>query len=211
MATAGRAVKEQMVTEVSNRLKERPTFIVTNVGRLPGSKTDALRKQLRMADARLLVLSHRLGLRSLEPLKLGDLEPLFEGSVGLVLPSDDLAPTAKVIVEFIKANQDLLVIRGALLDGQVLDAKRVEQLASLPPKPVLRAHVLAAIEGPLAQLISVVEQLIGDVAWVTEQAAAKAPKPAAAPGPPEAPQAGAAETPAAPGTSDATQEQGGSG
>lgn len=214
MTTLGRAVKESVVAEVTNRLRERSSFIVTNLSRLPAAETDTFRKQLRAADARLLVLSHRLGARSLAALKLTGVEALFEGSLGLVLPSDDVASTAKVVVDFSKGRDAQLVIRGALLDGEVVNRQRVEELAGLPPKPVLRAQVLAAIEGPIAQLIGLVEQLMGDVAWVVEQAAAKRPKApeaaAPAPGPPEAPQAGAGDAPpAAPQTPDAPHAQGG--
>jgi large subunit ribosomal protein L10 len=217
MATVGRTVKETVVAEVTNRLRERSSFIVANVSRLPAAETDTLRKQLRAADARLLVLSHRLGARSMAALKLTGVEALFEGSLGVVLPSEDVASTAKVVVDFSKGHEAQIVIRGALLDGEVVTRQRVEELAGLPPKPVLRAQVLAAIEGPIAQLIGLVEQLIGDVAWVTEQAAAKAPKPAApaeapaSPGPSEGPQAGTGGAPpATPEPPDAPQAQGGS-
>ena len=62
-----------------------------------------------------------------------------------------------------------------MIDGQLLDSQRVEQLALLPPKPVLLAQLVATIESPMADLIFTIERLIGDLAWTIEQTAAKAP------------------------------------
>ena len=100
---------------------------------------------------------------------------LLEGTVGLVLPGDDVLPAAKTIVDFIKTHEEHLAVQGAFIDGQLLDKSRVEQLASLPPRPVLLAQLLATIESPISQLIFTVEQLIGDVIWVADQAASKKP------------------------------------
>ena len=86
-------------------------------------------------------------------------------------------------MEFAKAHEAQLSVRGAVVDGQLLDASRVEALASLPPVSVLRAQVIATVESPIAELIGTIEQLIGEVAWIIEQASATRES---SPRPPEA-------------------------
>ena len=173
MASVGRLVKESILNELSTELSRCSNFFVTALGRMPASEADALRHKLYMSKAKLVVIQRRLGQRALEPLKIAGLNQMLEGSVALVLPSDDALPTAKLIVEFIKAHEGQLAVRGAVIDGQWLDRPRVEQLASLPPKGVLLAQVAATIESPLVDVIFILERLIGDVAWLAEQAAAK--------------------------------------
>lgn len=179
MASVGRMVKESITKEIATQLAERPNFFVTAVNRLPAADADALRQKLFASKARLVLIKRRLGRRAIEPLKLAGLNELFEGSVGLVLVGDDVLPAAKLIVDFHKAHEEQLGIRGAVIDGQVLAKHYVEQLASLPARPVLLAQVVATIEFPLADVIFTLERLLGDLAWVIEQAAAA--KPAAAP------------------------------
>ena len=179
MANVGRRVKESMVEELSTQLAERPNVLVTTIGRMPASEADALRQKLYTSQARLIVMKRRLTQRAIEQLNLAGLADLLEGSVGIVLAGEDALPTAKLIVDFHKAHEDQLTLRGAFIDGQRLDKRRIEELASLPPKPVLLAHVVAAIESPLTGLIFTLEQLIGDIAWIAEQAAATKPLPAA--------------------------------
>ena len=204
MASVGRMVKESMVEELSTELSKYPDFFVTTVNRLPASEADLFRRKLSVSQARLVVIKRRLGRRAIESLKLSGLAELLEGSVGLVLPGEDVLPIAKLIVEFIRTHEEQVAVRGAVIDGQVLDKSRVEQLANLPPKPVLLAQVVVTIESPLADVIFTLERLIGDVAWLAEQVAAK--KPATEAGTPaaaslgEAKQAGVAEeSPARPG------------
>ena len=194
MANIGRMVKESIVRELSTELAERPSFFITGVNRLPAAEADALRQKLCASKAKLIVVQRKLGQRVIQPLNIAGLADLFEGSVGLVLPSEDVLPMAKTIVEFIKAHEHQLIVRGGVVDGQLLDKARVEYLASLPPKPVLLAQLVATIEAPLADVILTLERLIGDVAWLAEQAAAT--KPAAAPAAPAAPSESAPSAPA---------------
>ena len=175
MPRVGRMVKESMVKELSTTLSERPNVFVTALNRLPATEANTLRQRLHTSRAQLVVIQRRLGQRAFAQSHLVDFAQLLEGSVGLVLPSEDVLPIAKLIVEFIKSHENQLSLRGAIIDGQLLDRARVEQLASLPPRPMLLAQVVATIESPMADVIFTVERLIGDLAWVAEQAATKKP------------------------------------
>ena len=193
MAKVGRLVKESSAHEVGASLSERPNFFVTKVGRLSAPEADSFRQKLRASQASLLMVKRRLGQRVIEPLKLTGLAELLEGSVGFVLSGEDVLQTAKILVEFRKGREEQLTVRGAVIDGQLWDPARVEQLAKLPPKPVLLAEVVSMLESPIAGVIFTIEQLLGDVAGLAEQAAEKKP---AAPAPAAAPPAAAENTPA---------------
>lgn len=207
MASVGRMVKDAIVEELSTELTQRPNFFVTAIGRLPASAADAFRRKLSTSQARLLMVNRRLGRRALEPLNIAGLQELLKGSVGLVLAGGDVLPIAKLIVEFCKSHEEQVAVKGAVIDGQLLDPSTVEALANLPPKAVLLAQVVATIESPIADLIWTIEQLLGDVTWIVAQAAAKKPaEPAPTPPPPggptatpeDGPQTGATQTQTAP-------------
>ena len=178
MAQVGRMVKELSVAEMSAQLSDRPNFFVTMVQRLPATEADALRHKLATSQARLVLIKRRLGQRAVEPLQLSGLADLLQGSVGFVLAGGDVLHTARVLVEFRKSHEDQLSLRGAIIDGQLLDAARVDELAQLAPRPVLLAQVVATIESPLADVLFTIERLMGDLAWIAEQAATTQPLPA---------------------------------
>ncbi len=179
MANVGRMVKESIIQELSSTLAKRPNLFVTTVNRLPSAEADSLRQKLYTSQARLVLVKRRLGRRTVEQLNVPGLAELLEGSVGLVLPGEDVLPAAKLIVDFIKTHEDQLAVRGGMVDGQLLDKTHVEELASLPPKPILLAQVVATLESPMADVIFTLEQLIGDVAWLLgEGGGEKTPLPA---------------------------------
>ncbi len=173
MAKVGRTVKESMVAEVETQLAERPNFFVTMLNRLPASETDTFRRKLYQSQARLIVVKRRLGRLALAQIKISGAADLLEGSVGLVLVGDDPLSTVKLLVDFRKAHEEQLAIRGGIIDGQLLDGKRIEQFATLPSKPVLLAQVIGMVESPIAGVIMTVERLIGDIIRGIDQLATK--------------------------------------
>jgi len=187
MAKIGRMVKESMVKELSTALAEQPNFIVTSVNRLAPADADALRQKLYSAQASLHVFKVTLGRLVLSELKMSELAQLGENggaALGFVV-SPDVLPVAKHLVDFIKDHEKQLTIEAAVFEGQILKKKQVEELANLPPKPVLLAQVLGTIEAPIADVIFTVERLIGDCIWIADQIATKKPQASGSPTPQE--------------------------
>lgn len=175
MAKVGRMVKEVGVEEVAASLSEQPNFFIATVTRLKSPETDLLRQKLHASKARLVMIKRRLGQRATASLNIPGLADRLQGSVGFVIANDDVLSVAKVLIDFRKSREEQLFVRAALIEGQLLDEARVEELAKLPPKPVLLAQVVATIESPIADVIFTLEQLVGDVAWAIEQLADKKP------------------------------------
>lgn len=170
MAKVGRLIKELAVKELTTMLKERSNFFVASLGPLTSVDTDAFRKRLHANRARLVTVKRTLGLKSLAELKLDDVKPLFDGSVAVVLPGEDLIPAAKLLVDLAKANDDKITIRGGWVEGQLLNTQRMEELASLPSRPQLLAQLIAVLESPMTGLVMTVESVLGELARVLEEA-----------------------------------------
>ena len=177
MAKVGRLVKERMVEELSGALKGSASVLIASMGPLKAAEADALRKRLRGSQARLFVAKRTIGTRGISALSGADgLEKLLSGSVAFVIPGEDVVKTAKIVVEFAKANEGKLTVRGGWVDGQVLNDTRIEEIASLPSKLQLIANVVGALEAPFVDLIWTLEHHMSDLAWVVEEAAKTKPR-----------------------------------
>ena len=64
--------------------------------------------------------------------------------------SEDAVAAAKVVADFAKTN-DKLVIRAGAFGGKVLDVNGVKQLANIPPKEVLLAQLLGLMQSPISR------------------------------------------------------------
>ena len=177
MAKVGRLVKDLIIQEVGSALKQQPSFFVTSVGPLQAADADALRKKLRGSHARMLMVKRTLGIRSVGTVGATDgITAFFEGQIALVIPGEDIIPAAKLLCDFAKVNEGKIVIRGGWVDGQLLSKQRLEEFANLPSRPQLIAEVIGALEAPLVDLIFTVERVLGNVAWVLEEASKAQPQ-----------------------------------
>ena len=64
--------------------------------------------------------------------------------------SEDAVAAAKVVSEFAKTNEKL-VIRGGAFAGKALDVNGVKQLANIPSKEVLLAQLLGLLQSPISR------------------------------------------------------------
>ena len=183
MASIGRMVKESIIRDAAAELAKKSNLFVASVNRLQTSEANSFRQKLNGSQARLIMIKRRLGKQALASLKISGFDDLLKGSVGFIIPAtDDVLSTAKVLVEFGKAHEEQMSIQGGLVEGQLLDAKGIKALADLPSKPVLLAQVLGTLEAPMADVIFTIERLIGDLAWIAEEASKAKPATTNAPG-----------------------------
>jgi large subunit ribosomal protein L10 len=89
--------------------------------------------------------------------------------------SVDAVAAAKVVADFAKTN-DKLVIRGGAFAGKALDVNGVKQLANIPSKEVLLAQLCGLLMSPISRTAVV----LGALAKKREEPAAQTEEPAAA-------------------------------
>ena len=85
-----------------------------------------------------------------------DMEPLaehFTGPVAIAYSPEDAISPAKVIKDFAKDHKEKFVVKGAFLDGQMLDEAGVQALANLPTKDELRVQFLLTLTAGPTQFI----------------------------------------------------------
>jgi large subunit ribosomal protein L10 len=79
----------------------------------------------------------------------------FVGPTALVMSYDDVVAPAKLLTEFMKDRENF-VIRGAVVEGVLVDAKGVLALAKLPSLNELRAQILGMLAQPATKLARVI-------------------------------------------------------
>jgi large subunit ribosomal protein L10 len=215
--------KEQVVKELTERLRTSETLLVADYRGLTMPQIDALRSRLIESGARFTVVKNTLTRRAAEAAGADALLTLLEGpsAIAFLEADGDMVAAAKALADSARESR-VLEIRGGVMQGRAITAEEVQSLASLPPLDVLRGQVLAAIIAPLtaiAGLISAplqnlhglldarIEQLGGaeeapvPAAEAEEQASEEEPEPV-----PEAPSAEGDEPTQAAAPADASQE-----
>src|SRR5690606_1639232 len=72
--------------------------------------------------------------------------------------SDDPVKCAKVLADFARGN-DKLVLKAGAMPGSVLDTERVKALAAMPSREELLAKLMATMQAPIAQFVRTLNEV----------------------------------------------------
>jgi large subunit ribosomal protein L10 len=149
--------KEQVVTELTERLRSTDTLLVADYRGLTMTQIDNLRTRLLESGARFTVVKNTLTRRAAEAAGADALLALLEGPTAIAFLEADGDPVAaaKALADAARETR-VLAIRGGIMEGRTVSAEEIETLATLPPVDVLRGQVLGAIVAPLSALLALV-------------------------------------------------------
>jgi large subunit ribosomal protein L10 len=149
--------KEQIVSELTERLKASETLLVADYRGLTMPQIDALRSRLIESGASFTVVKNTLTRRAAEAAGADALLTLLEGpsAIAFLEADGDMVAAAKALADSARESR-VLEIRGGVLQGRTMSAAEVEALATLPPLDALRGQVLAAIIAPITAIAGLV-------------------------------------------------------
>src|SRR5580765_7848550 len=161
--------KERIVSELADRLKSSETLLVADYRGLTMPEIDELRTKLLESGARFSVVKNTLTRRAAEEAGVKELLELIDGPTAIAfLDSEgDPAAVAKILNDTARTN-DVLVIRGGLLEGTVVGDAEIKRLATLPSADVLRAQLVGAVAGPLTTVVGLFAAPLRDLVGVID-------------------------------------------
>jgi large subunit ribosomal protein L10 len=189
-----REQKEQVVDELTQRLKAADTLLVADYRGLTMPQIDELRSRLLESGARFTVVKNTLTRRAAEAAGADALLALLDGpsAIAFLEADGDMVAAAKALADSARET-NVLEIRGGIMQGRALTSEEVASLAALPPEDVLHGQVLGAIVAPLTALAGLLnaplQNLVGLIDARIEQLGGEEtqPEPEAEPAPePEA-------------------------
>jgi large subunit ribosomal protein L10 len=165
--------KAAVVADVSAQVGKSQTLALAEYRGLTVAHLDTLRRQAREKGVYLHVMKNTLARRAVAGTGF---EVASESMVGPLIYgfSEDAVAAAKVIADFAKSN-DKLVIKGGAYAGKALDANGIKALAAIPAREVLIAQVAGLLKSPIqrmAGVLAAVAEKKGGGAAVAEAAPA---------------------------------------
>jgi len=172
--------KQTVVTDVAAQAARSQTLALAEYRGLTVAHLDVLRKQAREKGVYLHVLKNTLARRAVAGTPF---EVASESMVGPLIYgfSEDAVAAAKVIADFAKGN-DKLVVKAGAYAGKALSADGVKALASIPSKEVLLSQLLGLMQSPIsrfARVLAAIAEKRGEGATAPEADAVAEAAPAA--------------------------------
>ena len=164
--------KQTVVTDVAAQAARSQTLALAEYRGLTVAHLDVLRKQAREKGVYLHVLKNTLARRAVAGTPF---EVASESMVGPLIYgfSEDAVAAAKVLSDFAKGN-DKLIVKGGAYAGKALNAEGVKSLASIPSKEVLLSQLLGLMQSPISRIARVLAAIAEQRGGAAEEAAAPA-------------------------------------
>jgi large subunit ribosomal protein L10 len=165
--------KAAVVADVAGQVARSQSLALAEYRGLSVEHLNALRRQARDKGVYLHVLKNSLARRAVSGTPF---EVASETMVGPLIYgfSEDAVAAAKVLADFAKSN-DKLVVKGGAYAGKALDAEGIKSLAAIPSKEVLLAQLLGLMQSPvsrLARVLAVLAEKRGEPAEAAAEPAA---------------------------------------
>lgn len=160
-----------MVASLNEVFRTSGVVVVAHYGGLSVAQMTTLRTKMRAAGGAVKVAKNRLAKLALDGTDAAHIAGLFEGQT-LIAYSDDPVAAPKVVSDFAKTNDKLVLIGGAMGTTH-LDAEGVKALATLPSLDELRARLVGMINTPASRIAQVVNAPAGALARVIQAYADK--------------------------------------
>lgn len=148
--------KKAVVTELTGKIKDSVSGVVVCYQGITVADDTALRVALRKANVEYHVYKNSISTRACEGAGYAGLGQYFEGMTALALCTNDAVAPAKIVKEYAD-KIPTFVIKGGFVDGAILNAAQVEELASIPPKPILVGKLMGSMMSPLYSLARVLQ------------------------------------------------------
>lgn len=148
--------KREMIDSLAELLKKSDAVFIAEYRGLTVAKISDCRRRVRKAGGEMKVCKNTLMRIALKECGMPQASDIDFGPNGYVLSYGDAAAVAKAIRDFSKEKgNEALVVKGAILDGQILSKEQVFALADLPSKEQLIAQVVGLMASPLRGLVTV--------------------------------------------------------
>lgn len=156
-------VKDTIIVELGNKLKEYPHFYLVDVTGLNADATSKLRRKCFKNEIKMVVVKNKLLHKAFEASDI-DFEPLYEtlkGNTALMFTNVANSP-AKLLKEYKK--EGIPALKAAYAEeGIYVGADKLEELASIKSKNELIADVVALLQSPAKNVISALQSGAGTI------------------------------------------------
>lgn len=152
--------KEAIVAEVAEIASSAFSVVVAEYAGLESVDMDDLRAKSREGGVRLRVVKNTLARRALEGTDFACLQDSLVGPVVMAFSQEDPGAAARVVKEFTKEN-DKLVVRALSISGQLLEASELDRLAKLPTKDQAISMLMSVMQAPITKLARTLNEVPG--------------------------------------------------
>ena len=150
-------VKDTIIVELGEKLKEYPHFYLVDVTGLDAENTSKLRRKCFKSEIKMVVVKNKLLHKAFEASDI-DFEPIYpalKGNTAVLFTKTANVP-ARMLKDYTK--QGIPALKAAYAEQSIyMGADKLEELASLKSKDEMLADVVALLQSPIKNVVSALQ------------------------------------------------------
>lgn len=167
-----RPEKETLVSSVVEKLKASQSVVMSDFQQMTVAELTDLRNQLRAQSIEVRVIKNRLIKLALEEAGFEKADDFLVGNTAVAFGIEDPGAPAKILLEYAKKNNKL-VVKGGLVEGKRLDAQGVVTLSKMPGRKELLSILAGDLKQPATKVAMVMQAALLKVAHAMNALAQK--------------------------------------
>ncbi|HSO73155.1 MAG TPA: 50S ribosomal protein L10, partial [Thermodesulfobacteriota bacterium] len=152
--------KNEVVAALQEKLGRAEFNILTDFKGLKVAEFTQLRRELKEAGGELAVVKNTLLKLAAGDSATASLEKFLVGPTAIILGYQNPVEIAKIVSKYAKDKPDNFILKAGVLGQSVLTDKDVVELAKMPPREVLLAKLLGALQGVPTSLVSLLSGIL---------------------------------------------------
>ncbi len=165
-----KADKVELLKNLREKISKARVLVLTDFRGLTMEQLNDLRQMLYDKNVEFRVVKNRITKRALKEEEQDTLDELLVGPTGIAFGYDDPVEPIKLLVEFRK-NQEILQLKGGLMEGTKLDVAKLEQIAKLPTINEMYGRIVGSLKSPLLNVVWRLKSATGKLAWALKAVA----------------------------------------
>ncbi len=167
--------KKAIVEALTERFQNATAGVLVDYRGITVAEDTALRRELVASGVEYSVVKNTLTRFALDKAGLSGLDSVLNGTTSLATSAGDPIAPIRIVNDYATKLGDRFNIKAAFMDGKVLDAKEIVEIAALPGKDALYAKVLGTMLAPITSLAVCLGQILEQKGGSVEPAAEEAP------------------------------------
>ena len=158
----------ESVAELEAKFKQNLVILLSDYRGLTVSNLAQLRRELREIGVDFRVAKNTLLLLAANRAGVVGMDGLLTGPTAVAFATENETAAARALADFARTSR-ILTVKGGVLGRQVITAEQAALLATLPPKPQLQADLVGAVQGPMANMVNVLNGVLSSIVHALDQ------------------------------------------
>ncbi len=170
--------KIDAIESIKNDVQASSSFIFTEYRGLTVAQITELRNKLRENDCTYKVIRNNFAKIAFKDAEIENVDEWLKGPTALALVGEDANIAAKTLFDYAK-DAPALVVKGAIVEGEVYDASKIEAFSKLPGKKDLIAMFMSTVNATTSKFVRTLQAVVdkGDTGAAPSEPAAEAEAP----------------------------------